>query len=239
MGVSFGSFNDICLTAALVICPLVGSDQGVEPVCYSRNVDVGGTLIFQPCESGVCFSLPHVCAFGSAFVDGRTMSRRNVLFMHTDRGFGRCLTDLTPIMVTLLTFSLLSSHELRAYSCNNNDGHYDLPYPEQIHRRRSASLSFTCPRDDRADTWSHSTGRKEIVMFFWMYMIIELLAMFLDSGIIPTSNVSYTVSRVHSVVHSQTPTSCMSTVVCRCVHWFGSRCVRVFAHQWIRRVPVC
>ena len=31
-------------------------------------------------------------------------------------------------------------------------------------------------------------------MFFWMYAVIELLAMFLDSGIIPTSNVVYPVS---------------------------------------------
>lgn len=51
--VEFGSFQKICETAALVICPLVESDQGVEPICYSRNVDVGGTLIFQPCECGV------------------------------------------------------------------------------------------------------------------------------------------------------------------------------------------
>jgi hypothetical protein len=50
MGVEFGSFNSICQTAALVICPLVGSNQGIEPSCYSRNVDVAGTLIFQPCE---------------------------------------------------------------------------------------------------------------------------------------------------------------------------------------------
>lgn len=31
-------------------------------------------------------------------------------------------------------------------------------------------------------------------MFFWLYAIIELLAIFLDSGIIPTANVSYPVS---------------------------------------------
>lgn len=36
-----------------------------------------------------------------------------------------------------------------------------------------------------------AVGRKEIVMFFWMYMLIELLAIFLDSGVIPTANVSY------------------------------------------------
>lgn len=31
-----------------------------------------------------------------------------------------------------------------------------------------------------------AVGRKEIVMFFWMHPIIELLANFLDSAIIPT-----------------------------------------------------
>jgi hypothetical protein len=50
MGIQFGSFNAICETAALVICPLVETSQGVEPTCYSRNVEIGGTLIFQPCE---------------------------------------------------------------------------------------------------------------------------------------------------------------------------------------------
>lgn len=38
-----------------------------------------------------------------------------------------------------------------------------------------------------------AVGRKEIVMFFWMYAVIELLAMFLDSGVIPTANASYPV----------------------------------------------
>jgi hypothetical protein len=51
MGIEFGSFNAICGMAALVICPLVGTDEGIEPRCYSRNVDVAGTLIFQPCGS--------------------------------------------------------------------------------------------------------------------------------------------------------------------------------------------
>jgi len=53
MGFEFGSFNGICERAALVICPLVGSDQGVEPTCYSRNVDISGTVLFQPCKSFV------------------------------------------------------------------------------------------------------------------------------------------------------------------------------------------
>lgn len=65
MGIQFGSFNGICQTAALVICPLIGSDQGIEPSCYSRNVDIAGTLIFQPCElfrvaCGLRPSYPHL-----------------------------------------------------------------------------------------------------------------------------------------------------------------------------------
>ena len=57
MGVQFGSFDAICEKAALIICPLVGTDQGIEPQCYSRNVDIGGTLIFQPCKFFAHFSL--------------------------------------------------------------------------------------------------------------------------------------------------------------------------------------
>ena len=37
------------------------------------------------------------------------------------------------------------------------------------------------------------TGRKEIVMFFWLYAVIELLAIFLDSVIILPANVIYPV----------------------------------------------
>ena len=53
MTIQFGSFNGICQAAPLVICPLVQTAQGVVPTCYSRNVDVGGTLIFQPCTSSI------------------------------------------------------------------------------------------------------------------------------------------------------------------------------------------
>jgi len=41
-----------------------------------------------------------------------------------------------------------------------------------------------------------AVGRKEIVMFFWLYALISLLAMFLDSGVIPTANVSYPVRSI-------------------------------------------
>ncbi|KAF9231603.1 chitin synthase III catalytic subunit-domain-containing protein [Melanogaster broomeanus] len=110
MGLSFGSFDGICSVAALVICPLLGSSgQGMEPTCYSRNVQVGSTLIFQP---ATCFV--HIVAI---------------------------------LMTAIMIYHIRSKYT--------------------------------------------AVGRKEIVMFFWMYMIIELLAMFLDSGIIPTANVSY------------------------------------------------
>jgi len=109
MGISFGSFNEVCQTAALVICPLVETAQGVEPFCYSRNVDVGGTLLFQP---------------------------------------STCFVHIVAILMTAIMI-------------------YNI------------RVKYT------------AVGRKEIIMFFWMYMLIELLAIFLDSGIIPTSNVSY------------------------------------------------
>jgi hypothetical protein len=109
MGIQFGSFNSICETAALVICPLVGTDQGIEPSCYSRNVDVAGTLIFQP----------------------------STCFVH---------------IVAILMTAIMIYHIRSKYT---------------------------------------AVGRKEIVMFFWIYAVIELLALFLDSGIIPTANVSY------------------------------------------------
>ena len=48
MGIQFGSFDGVCQQAALVICPLMGSSQGIEPTCYSRNVQIGHTIIFQP-----------------------------------------------------------------------------------------------------------------------------------------------------------------------------------------------
>jgi len=107
--VQFGSFNDICQTAALVICPLVGTDQGIMPTCYSRNVDVGGTLIFQP----------------------------STAFVH--------------IVAIIMTIIMI------------------------VHIRSKYT----------------AVGRKEIVMFFFMYAAIELFAIFLDSGIIPTAHSSY------------------------------------------------
>lgn len=46
----FGSFDYICQHAALVVCPMLGDQQGIAPTCYSRNVQLGSQIIFQPCE---------------------------------------------------------------------------------------------------------------------------------------------------------------------------------------------
>ncbi|MBW0510438.1 hypothetical protein O181_050153 [Austropuccinia psidii MF-1] len=50
MGFSFGDFNSICSSAALIVCPLLGSSNGIglQPTCYARNVEINGTVLFQP-----------------------------------------------------------------------------------------------------------------------------------------------------------------------------------------------
>jgi hypothetical protein len=62
-----------------------------------------------------------------------------------------------------------------------------LAFPHHRHGR------LVCPR----------IGRKEIVMFFYLYFIIELLAIFLDSGIIPTASNVYPVRAY--LFHNGTP----------------------------------
>lgn len=44
-------FDGVCQTVALTLCPLIGKSDGIEPICYARNVDVAGVLIFQPGKS--------------------------------------------------------------------------------------------------------------------------------------------------------------------------------------------
>lgn len=52
MGLSFTfqlfKFDGVCQTVALTLCPLIGKYDGIEPLCYSRNVEFAGMLIFQP-----------------------------------------------------------------------------------------------------------------------------------------------------------------------------------------------
>ena len=71
-------------------------------------------------------------------------------------------------------------------------------------------------------------------MFFWLYAIIELLAIFLDSGIIPTANASYPVSALEHI-----RTCSDSFVVVRwSLYWSGRGGVLLYSYQWICRVPI-
>ncbi|CDH56079.1 chitin synthase export chaperone [Lichtheimia corymbifera JMRC:FSU:9682] len=104
------SFNGICKTVALPLCPLMGKDEGIEPECYSRNVDLGGNLIFQPAT---------------------------------------LVIDVVAIIMT----AIMIYHVRCKYT---------------------------------------AVGRKEIVMFFYLYMLSVFLELLLITDIIPTSNTAYT-----------------------------------------------
>lgn len=46
---SFGSFNWACNQVSLPLCPLIGSEVGVQAECYARNIELGsGNIFFQP-----------------------------------------------------------------------------------------------------------------------------------------------------------------------------------------------
>lgn len=47
--VKFGSFDAICRGVSLPLCPLLGppNSGGITADCYSRNVNLGGFLLFQ------------------------------------------------------------------------------------------------------------------------------------------------------------------------------------------------
>ena len=87
MGIQFGSFTAICETAALVICPLVETSQGVEPTCYSRNVEIGGTLIFQPCEFAFAERGFLLLVLGRRFTLISVLSRTSAASWHTQSFF--------------------------------------------------------------------------------------------------------------------------------------------------------
>ncbi|CEG69515.1 hypothetical protein RMATCC62417_05577 [Rhizopus microsporus] len=103
------SFNGICQTVALSLCPLIGQPNGIEPVCYSRNIDLAGNIVFQPAT---------------------------------------LVTDIVAIIMAAI----------------------------MIYHIRS---KYT------------AVGRKEIVMFFYLYMITVFLEMLLVTGVIPTASPVY------------------------------------------------
>ena len=73
-------------------------------------------------------------------------------------------------------------------------------------------------------------------MFFYLYAIIELLAIFLDSNVIPTANVSYPVSEGN--MFSDELGTHVASVVRGCIYRTGRRGILLHTHQWICRIPV-
>jgi hypothetical protein len=78
-----------------------------------------------------------------------------------------------------------------------------------------------------------AVGRKEIVLFFYMYMFVELLAIFLDSAIIPTAHAVYPVSQsIGPPGHSAETITVVRSGIC-----WSSRCaLLVYSHQRLRRI---
>ena len=155
MTLAFGSFEGICETAALVVCPLVGTDHGIEPACYSRNVDVAGTLIFQPCE------------------------------FQTRLCFGPILMIQPPIATCFVHIVAIIMTAIMIYHVRSKYTAVGVYHAAWLASRGDAHTSFS--------------GRKEIVTFFWLYAVIEVLAFILDSGLLPTANSAYPVSQAPSI----------------------------------------
>ncbi|KAF9164203.1 Chitin synthase, class 7 [Actinomortierella ambigua] len=105
----FGDFNYACSMVSLTLCPLVGQSDGVEPVCYSRNVRLVDTLIFQP----------------------------STLIIH---------------IIALIMTAIMIYHIRSKYT---------------------------------------AVGRKEIIMFFYLYILVTIMDLLLISGIIPTASSLY------------------------------------------------
>ncbi|KAF9364541.1 Chitin synthase, class 7 [Mortierella sp. NVP85] len=106
---AFGSFNHICSTVSLTLCPLVGAADGIEPRCYSRNIKLGDSLIFQP----------------------------STLIIH---------------IIALIMTAIMIYHIRSKYT---------------------------------------AVGRKEIIMFFYLYTLVTIMDLLLVSGIIPTASSLY------------------------------------------------
>lgn len=155
MGFSFGSFDEICQTAALIVCPLLSDStglNGIAPTCYSRNVELGTS---RRCASVRDTGAVHTIIFQPA-----------TCFMH---------------IVALIMLAIMSWTVRTKYT---------------------------------------AVGRKEIIVFFYLYGAVELLAIFLDSGIIPTSSNTYPVRSISPSCPDARSGSQRSTLV-SCVRHSG------------------
>lgn len=154
------SYDWICSRGALIVCPLLGdTNYGIEPQCYSRNVQFGRTLVFQP---------------GPSSARGLWTALRSVLTPRA-RFTATCFLHICALLMVFIMI---------------------------LHIRSKYT----------------AVGRKEILIFFYMYFGEELLAIFLDSAIIPTSSPVYPVSSLSRLE----PPARVLTLLCRRSQWFAA-----------------
>lgn len=136
-------------------------------------------------------------------------------------------------MISLGDFSVLGLHSnmFCARSRSPHDDDHDSAYPEQVHCSWCVTSRGTAP-DMASAHLGAFTGRKEIVMFFYMYAFIELLAFFLDSGVIPSAHVSYP---VRGLVFPLAQNRVMLNVSSPSL----SGSPQSIPGSWRRRTPVC
>jgi Chitin synthase export chaperone len=56
----FGKFEYPCAQGSLTLCPALDPIGMSSPLCYSRNIDIGGFLLFQP---GISYNIFCLCLF--------------------------------------------------------------------------------------------------------------------------------------------------------------------------------
>ena len=130
----FGDFSWICNRATIPLCSALRLG---DPECYSRNMEIGSFLLFEPCRDLDIFS----CTIFS------------------------CCGDRCNCCSAYLNYDIL--YQIKIYgSWYDSNCNFQLTY---------------------------ITGRKEMVMFFYGYMLCILLEFMLVSNILPYESTLYTV----------------------------------------------
>lgn len=88
------------------------------------------------------------------------------------------------------------------------------------------------------DDMMHFLGRKEIVMFFYLYMLSVFLELLLITDIIPTSNTAYTVRRTCVLLCYLRSTNDSIKVFCSHSSWCSKRSILVSLIEWLCWIPI-
>lgn len=116
------------------------------------------------------------------------LSDRLELVQEETVGESAVSATITDFLLTNCSF--LDSYLFHSYRRHSHDWYHDLSRAVKVH---SSWYVTSVPYPRSVTSTDISVGRKEIVMFFYMFALVELLAIFLDSGIIPTASNVYPV----------------------------------------------